>query len=214
MLKIAHRGHSEKGRENTLYAFETAKSRGFDMIEMDIQLDKNDEIVIYHDVHMDFEMVETMTFLEMKRKCPELLRLSDLFEQFDYTNIRIYLDMKGSYRLAFFLCKLLVKMKINMTNIWLASFNIMHLELVQSINPEYKVGYITSNTLSNEQSDYIVNKCNIRFICYNWDCLYEENIQRLHEQGVMVFYYTLSNPKILYYTSRFDLDGIVSDIRV
>ena len=91
MLKIAHRGHSEKGRENTLYAFETAKSRGFDMIEMDIQLDKNDEIVIYHDVHMDFEMVETMTFLEMKRKCPELLRLSDLSGYERFLSSRLFL---------------------------------------------------------------------------------------------------------------------------
>jgi len=212
MLKIAHRGHSEKSRENTLYAFETAKRRGFDMIEMDIQLDKNDEIIIYHDVHMDFEMIETMTFLEMKYKRPELLRLSDFFEQFDYTNMRIYLDMKGSYRLSFLLCELLVKMRINMTNIWLASFNVMHLDIIQNINPEYKLGFITFNTLSTELSDYIVNKYNVRFICYHWGCLYPENIRRLHEQGVMVFYFTLTNPKLLAYTNKFDLDGIASDI--
>ena len=50
MLKIAHRGYSDKYKDNTLEAFEHAVRNHFDMIELDIQLCKSGEIIVYHDI--------------------------------------------------------------------------------------------------------------------------------------------------------------------
>ena len=49
MLKIAHRGYSEKYGDNNMISFREALYAGFDMIELDILLCRTGEIVIYHD---------------------------------------------------------------------------------------------------------------------------------------------------------------------
>lgn len=49
MLNIAHRGFSGKYPENTLLAFQKAIDLGVDAIELDVQLSKDGEIMIFHD---------------------------------------------------------------------------------------------------------------------------------------------------------------------
>ena len=53
MIYIAHRGYTENYPDNSLHAFKEAIYHGFQMIEMDIQICKTREIVIYHDVFID-----------------------------------------------------------------------------------------------------------------------------------------------------------------
>ena len=50
ILSIAHRGYSAKYKDNSWPAFKNVKDKGFDMIEIDIQLCKSGEIIIYHDL--------------------------------------------------------------------------------------------------------------------------------------------------------------------
>ena len=49
MLKIAHRGYSALYTDNTIEAFTSAIEYDFDMIELDIQLCKYDDIIVFHD---------------------------------------------------------------------------------------------------------------------------------------------------------------------
>ena len=72
MLKIAHRGYSERYPENTLLAFEKAIAAGADMIELDVHLSKDDELVVIHDDRIDRTsdgtgMVVGMTLSELRR---------------------------------------------------------------------------------------------------------------------------------------------------
>lgn len=48
-LVVAHRGDTKRGIENTLEALKYAAEYGVDFVEMDIQLTKDDELVVYHD---------------------------------------------------------------------------------------------------------------------------------------------------------------------
>lgn len=72
MLKIAHRGYSERYPENTLPAFEEAIEAGADMIELDIHLSRDGELVVIHDDTIDRTsdgtgMVTGMTLTELRR---------------------------------------------------------------------------------------------------------------------------------------------------
>jgi glycerophosphoryl diester phosphodiesterase len=49
ILNIAHRGFSGKYPENTLLAFQKAIDLGVDAIELDVQLSKDGEIMVFHD---------------------------------------------------------------------------------------------------------------------------------------------------------------------
>lgn len=48
-----HRGHLSEIRENTIANFERVKDCGIDYIEIDVQLTRDDQAVIYHDMRLE-----------------------------------------------------------------------------------------------------------------------------------------------------------------
>jgi glycerophosphoryl diester phosphodiesterase len=71
-LIIAHRGDSAARPENTLSAFKQALSVGADLVEMDVQLTKDGQVVVLHDVTVNRTTdgtgsVREMTLAEVKK---------------------------------------------------------------------------------------------------------------------------------------------------
>ena len=212
MLKIAHRGYSKHHKENTLSAFNDALNNNFDMIELDIQLDKNNKIIIMHDTHIDYIPVKSMIYSDMIKHNPDLLLLSTFFQKFKYTDIKLYFDLKGCDKLAEILHNFLVKYNINTEKIWFASFNINHLDILYKENKEYKLGLITDNNFTLDIITYIISKYNIQFVCFQWSMLNKQCVNMLKYKQVMVFVYTLENEKLLPLLNKYDINGIVTDI--
>ncbi len=52
-MVVAHRGFSGKAPENTIAAFNLAIEAGVSMIELDVQLSKDDHVVVIHDFTID-----------------------------------------------------------------------------------------------------------------------------------------------------------------
>ena len=53
MKVVAHRGYSGRYPENTMLAFQKAVEAGCDEIELDVQLTKDDVVVVLHDERID-----------------------------------------------------------------------------------------------------------------------------------------------------------------
>ena len=53
MKVTAHRGYSGRYPENTMLAFKKAVEAGCDEIELDVQLTKDDVVVVLHDERID-----------------------------------------------------------------------------------------------------------------------------------------------------------------
>ena len=100
MLKIAHRGYTKLFSDNSFGAFQDAYYNKFDMIEIDIQLDKYDNIIIIHDHIINQQYINTMSIYDIRDYYPDTLLLSTFFEHFNYKNIKLYFDLKGSNKLA------------------------------------------------------------------------------------------------------------------
>src|SRR5215212_1353200 len=71
-LIIAHRGNSAMRPENTLLAFREALTVGADLVEMDVQLTKDGQVVVLHDVTVNRTTdgegsVRDMTLAEVKK---------------------------------------------------------------------------------------------------------------------------------------------------
>ncbi len=71
ILKIAHRGYSERFPENTILAFEKAIEYGCDMIELDVHLTRDRIPVVIHDDFIDRTsngtgMVKEMSLAELR----------------------------------------------------------------------------------------------------------------------------------------------------
>lgn len=211
-LKIAHRGYCNNSKSNTLGSIKDAINNSFDMIEIDIQLDKNNEIILFHDTHYENRLINTYSYNELKKKLPNLILLSTLFKKIDYKNIKIYLDLKGSDSLADELYYLLKKMVINTTNIWIASFNLNHIEIMSKKNEQYNLGLITDNNFTIDILSFIVSKYKLKFVAFGWTILDKNTIQFLQNRNVNVFVYTIKNINILKFIKPYNLDGLVSDI--
>jgi glycerophosphoryl diester phosphodiesterase len=52
-LVIAHRGNSDRRPENTLLAFESAVAAGAELVELDVQLSRDQQVVVIHDDRVD-----------------------------------------------------------------------------------------------------------------------------------------------------------------
>ena len=74
-LNIAHRGGAGLFPENTLAAFRDAVARGCDGAELDVQLSKDGEVVVYHDYRLKPEITRGLDGKFLTRPTP---RIKDL----------------------------------------------------------------------------------------------------------------------------------------
>jgi len=211
MLKIAHRGYTKQHEDNSLGAFQEAIKHNFDMIELDIQLDKDDRIIIFHDQLIETRRVNSMTLQEIHVHHPNVLLLSTFFEKFDYTKIALYFDLKGSDKLSYILHEFLKKREIVLDKIWFASFNIKHLDILRE-KGGYKLGLISDNIFNRHLLRYFINKYDVWFICFSWTVLDKDTVEFLHSKGVSTFVYTIKDESKLPIVQESNVDGIVSDI--
>lgn len=211
MLKIAHRGYTKHHPDNSIGAFQDAITHNFDMIELDIQLDKEDNIIIFHDQLIENRFVNTMTLQEIHIHYPNVVLLSTFFKKFDYTKIALYFDLKGSDELSYILHEFLKKQKIILDKMWFASFNINHLDILRE-KGDYKLGIISDNIFNKHLLRYFINKYDVWFVCFSWTVLDKDSIEFLHSKGVSTFIYTLTDKSVLPIVQEYNLDGIVSDI--
>lgn len=212
MLKIAHRGYSSKYRDNSIDAFIGAIIEGFDMIELDIQLCKNDDIVVCHDIQIHNKNVVDMTIEELEEL--GIISLTTFLQVIDSTHIKVYLDLKGSVRLA---AKLIDFIHTNKTDIYLpniviASFNRNMLYIIKNSNIHVRLGYITSSNYSENEWNLLTEI--IDFVCISKEQLDHDTINYLHTINKQVFTYTCHNQSELKYIQEYNVDGIVSNILI
>lgn len=212
ILSIAHRGYSSKYKDNSWTAFKNVKKKGFDMIEIDIQLCKSGEIIIYHDTFLKNMQISTLTLAEIKKKKKSIITLQEFFEYFDSNIQPVYLDMKGGEELAHRLFCFLKTYAINLTNIICCSFNKRHIDYLKLKIPELKVGFITSNILNTEDLENYTK--NIDALIIEWNMLDNDTIKFCRQKEICVYTYTMKGIDSFNYIKNFNVDGIISNYRL
>lgn len=101
MLILAHRGASDARLENTLPAFTHAIERGADGVELDVQLTRDGEVVVFHDPDLvrlagRQEKVEHLTWDELSRvplhhdnRIPRLVDLLEIWPTDRWLNVEL-----------------------------------------------------------------------------------------------------------------------------
>lgn len=206
---IAHRGYSERHKDNSIDSFKAAISSGFDMIELDLNICKTGELVIYHDFMINNQSVNSYTLHEL-----ESLGVVSLDKYFKLVNnsIRSYLDIKGDIQVTHNLIKYLYLNKnIDLNLLYIGSFDNHQLNLLVKSNLPVKYGLITANKYTYLDMEYYFDKVNFMSFCWEY---YDNKIYDiLHEQNISVYLYTCTNKtEEEYITRNFKYDGIVSNI--
>jgi glycerophosphoryl diester phosphodiesterase len=223
LLEIAHRGYSEFYKDNTLEAFEKAILHKFDMIELDIQLTKDEKIIIYHDTYIkntnNSYFIIDLTFEEIKSIDSSILLLSEFFNfliKKNYNNFPLYLDIKGTKRIVPHLITLIsnIKNSFNINKIYIASFNILIIELLYKLNSSLNYGIISETMFTSDISKILIDKYKLKFFCFHWSVLQHDEIEYLHKNSLLVFTYTNKFDIILQKMKQYNLDGIVTNYKI
>ena len=208
---IAHRGFMLK--DNSIQAFNRAFSMGFDMIELDIQMCK-DDVVIYHDLTFNNKFVSELTYKEMKSFDCDIINFDYFIKNFSYEAIDIYIDIKGSDLVIEKIFEYITKNNINISTFYFASFNFNHLQKLQLFKSKsqfnFKIGFITQNSFNVDTLKSIIK--DIDFIVYELDYLNHLEIDFLKKNNITVYVHTLKNEIYLKKLQNYNIDGIVSDI--
>tara|TARA_B100000424_G_scaffold258070_1_gene239600 strand:+ start:156 stop:797 length:642 start_codon:yes stop_codon:yes gene_type:complete len=211
MFKIAHRGFVNQCRENSIQSIKNAIEHGFDMVEIDVQLTKDDIIILYHDIRIEDKLIRTLTYSEIM-KIVHVDTLDVVLNTFDTNVTRFYIDMKGCNELATKLSKLLIVNQVHLGNVYLASFNINHLIALSNSYPPFKLGLITDNEYDENILKYICKKVKLHFMCIHSEMLNDKYITLIKKYIKNVFVFTCKNYITQKYITNYNVDGIVSDI--
>ena len=212
MIQIAHRGHSDFYKDNTIKAFIDAYENNFEMIELDVVLTKDNKIAIYHDTFINDKLIKDLKYNELRDIDNDIILLESFFKIIDINKIKVYIDIKGNNDISKYLHKIL-KNK-NLKNIYVASFNTLILNDLQKLNSDYQFGLITENLFENDILLYYIKKYNLKFIAFHWTMLDKYTIDFLHKNNILVFAYTCKNNNILLFMENFDIDGIVTNYKI
>ena len=212
MLKIAHRGYSDKYGDNNMNAFREALIAGFDMIELDIQLCGSGEVVIYHDTYIDKQYICDLDYNTLKKH--NILLLDDFMLEFHDKDILLYFDLKGDYKVIFKLIESVKKWfnRERMKKIYISAFNRKFVKPLLEEKLPVKIGFTTENLFTIDQYEYLCKDC--VFACFHWTILDENVIKYLKSKNIQIFAYTNKDEFIFKHIFDYKIDGIVSNIKI
>lgn len=224
-LCIAHRGASALAPENTLSSFDLAVNLKADYIEMDIQLTKDNQLVVIHDNTVDRTtngkgMVKNFRLNELKKlnagscfnkshKFESIPTLNEVLFRYD-GSVNFLIEMKDPHLypgIEYLLAKE-IKKKKNKSSIIVQSFDSRSLRRFKKVLPEIPIGLLTSfppppNTLAQlAYLDYV----NVHYSRINGEVM-----NSIKENNKKTFVWTVNSKEAYEKMRHFAVDGIITD---
>lgn len=223
---IGHRGGAVGYPENTLAAFKKAVELGADGVEFDVQLTKDEEVVVIHDELIDRTMtgsglLKDYTLKELKEmsagefynadfkdeKIPTLTEVLEVVKGLEIINIELknYLPYPG---LEEKVLKLVDQFELR-DQVIISSFNHYSLQKVKKLQPEIKTGALLMSKMINP-SDYAFKRgfdaLHLQFLTAD-----RKIIKKSHFMGVQVNVYTVNFPDAVEELLKNEIDMIITD---
>jgi glycerophosphoryl diester phosphodiesterase len=215
MKIIAHRGHSHLFKGNSYEAIHASieNTTSFSMTEVDVQYNKDDVLVLYHDQYCKElnMMIRDMSTIQIMY-C-EILTLDDLFEMLWKEGVQIVIDIKGDDKTA----ELLVQYLKNKTHLhrflYICSTNYNHLAKIIKSNMLIKLGYVIANTIHLSMYSPLLKS--IDFVSIDFEIADIATLQHIRQLGKEIFIYTIHNDcEYRYIETKFInyIDGIITNV--
>lgn len=234
MKIISHRGKIDinKNKENNLEAINNFMDSNIEMIEMDIQLTKDNNIILYHD--KTIKIYEN----ENKNSCYEELNIIDLDRETLIKNKLIYLEdvldlIKGERNIyldikndklenkdcAIFFNNLLnlleryvLKYECERSSIFIASFYKNYYDFISNVPFDYKKGIILDNdNFEIFKNKYTESRLPFDFISIDYNLIENDSIKKYFNKTV-IFCWTVNDINVFNtIINNTYVSGIVTD---
>lgn len=225
VLVIAHRGYSGIAPENTLAAFAYAIDIGADMIELDVQLTKDNVLVVFHDTDMAritgvTGTVSDFTYAEIcemdaggwfsdgfaGEKIPTL---SEALELISDSELGIYLELKDIGEVQGF-AEAVAQEVLNyqmQDRVVFASFCYDYLKIIKEMDNTLPVLYNTNT----DDADGLITNYPAEYYGLNVSKLQEDTIAKIQAAGSKAYVYTVNEPSQMREVMALGADGIVTN---
>ncbi len=225
-LIIAHRGESYDAPENTLASMNLAWKRDADGVEIDVQLTKDDKIVLIHDkttlrtggkykriASNNYDAllkIDVGKFKNTKWKNERIPLLDEVIDTIPKNKI-LFVEIKSDERVLAPLQKLIEQKSINPAQIKFIGFNIITMKLLKVKFPEIGSYWIVEgkNYKTNDHLKETIRKCksakldglNVQARRY----LNKDVIRSVKNFGLKIYTWTVDDPER---AKQLYLDGI------
>lgn len=228
MSKIfAHRGFSGYYPENTMLAFKKAIEIGVDGIELDVQLTKDNTVVIIHDETIDRTtngngLVNSYTYDELKKfdasfnfnnfgfnRIPTLEEYFLLVKDLDIiTNIELKTSVYEYLGIEDSVLELIKKYNLE-DKVIISSFNHFSILRMKKLAPQIKCGFLSE--------DWIIDAGKYTFSyqieCYHprFNNLIPEVIEELKKFNIEINTWTVNDERDMLYLKEKGIDSIITN---
>jgi glycerophosphoryl diester phosphodiesterase len=227
-LRIAHRGASGSAPEHTPAAFERALQIGVDMIELDVQLSRDDQLVVIHDDQLqrttsghgavrehEWEALRSLdagAWFDPAFAGQRLLRLQEVIELVD-GRVGLNVEIKSAAAdwpiVAGRLVRLLQERQLLETTV-VSSFAAGALASVRALSNAVRLGVLWHDpecarawSLASEVRAYSFHP--------HWAIARAEVLAQARRRGLRVFAWTVNEPAVMTQLLEFGVNGIMSD---
>jgi glycerophosphoryl diester phosphodiesterase len=227
-LIYAHRGASGQYPENTLDAFLAAEKKRADGIELDVQLSKDDKLVVIHDHMLDRTtngsgLVRQTTWASLRqlrtdqghaRRFPHarIPSLREVFHQFADSKLHFIVEMKNLLTPQPGLEEKLIDMirhyELTERTV-VSSFNFDSLIRIKEIDPQQTTGLLYIGSLPapwEVAARYQADQLHVPK-----DQLTPELVQRIQEHGFPVIGWTINSEREIRSAIRAGVNGIITN---
>lgn len=204
MKYIAHRGVSKTLEDNSILAIKEALDLKYYGVEIDVQLCKTGEIVLYHDVYTPEGFVNELTLYELKKI--GVCTLQEIYDKLpEIRDVVVVVDIKGRDLLVAYALQRFYQNE-DTSKIYFSSFN---RKIVSLLPLDFNIGTTIETTFRAHEFKMVT--AGVKCVVIHWTSLDHEFIAYCKQLGIKVWTYTHKEPKEHEYMLQYDIDAIISN---
>ncbi|MGD7044418.1 glycerophosphodiester phosphodiesterase [Jeotgalibacillus proteolyticus] len=229
MITVAHRGASGFAPENTMAAFQKGLELGADFLECDVQLSKDNELILIHDLYVDRTTngrgsVRQFTLKELKQldagtsfhptyAGETLITLDELLKEF-YGKIGILIEVKNPAINRGIEEKIveLLDQYPDLQSIVVQSFDVNVLKRIHELNDNIQLGVLINGSFIPMSTKYIDELTSFAaFINFNVSSLDKRTVDQIRKRNCKVLVWSKKDKRLIQKAILYGADGVITD---
>lgn len=226
-LVLGHRGARRDAPENTLQAFEQAIAQGAAGVELDVRLDGDGRVIVFHDRDLarltgkrDSRAVEALSASELERvDLGEGAGIPTLAAVLDWAiggghllNVELKRDVLGKRALVWKVAKLLGARPTAKELVLLSSFDPLFVRALAWLVPDVPSAWLVHAKQRVLSAAPGYRKLGAVGVHPELACASDARLRRWHAQGALVNVWTVNEPADALRLARAGVDAIISDV--
>lgn len=220
MKVIGHRGAMGYEVENSISSIKKAIELGVEMIEIDVFKCLSGEIMVFHDAHLNRlankdALIEDLTLNELSELhltngelIPSLIQVLELING----KVKLNIELKGHNTAigVYEILALFIKSKnLNLQDILISSFHWNELTIMRTKDSTIKIGVLTQ--ISPVKAIVFAKEVNAYSIHPRFNSLNKSKVDKIHQEGYLVFAYTVNSDEDIEKMIDLKVDGIFTN---